>query len=78
MILGIGFALPFAAYLIHGWVSPSGYMQNHRGSAGAYMNWAQNFLQTPKTITHIYRPEFYQKEHSHSLYAYSKKIENLR
>ena len=42
--LGVLFAFPFAAYLIHGFVSPSGFLQNPRASGGAYMNWTQNFL----------------------------------
>ena len=78
LILGAGFALPFGAYLIYHFFAPSGVMQNHRASAGAYLYWTQSFLNAPMTPMQIYRPEFYLKEQSHSLYHYSKKIENLR
>ena len=42
------------------------------------MYWAQNFMGPLKTPQQIYRPEFYMKERSLSLHAYSKKIESLR
>ena len=77
-VLGLLFALPFSCYFIYNTMSPFGVMQNHRASSGAYMYWAQNFLGPSQTFQQIYRPEFYTKEHSMSLYAYSKKIQQLR
>ena len=76
--MGIAFAAPFSAYLIYHWLAPSGVMQNHRASNGAYMWYAQNFLGPAKPYQQIFRPEFYQKEQSLSLYAYQKKIEALK
>ena len=39
-ILGAGFAAPFCAYIIYHSFAPTGVMQNHRASAGAYMYFA--------------------------------------
>ena len=78
LVLGVAFAVPFATYMLHGFLAPNGAMQNHRASQGAYMYYAQNFLGPNRSFQQIYRPEFYQKEQALSLYAYSKKIENLK
>ena len=77
-ILGAGFAAPFCAYIIYNSFAPTGVMQNHRASAGAYMYFAQNFMGPKRSFQQVYRPEFYQKEQSLSLYHYTKKIERLR
>ena len=47
--MGLFFIAPFSAYLIYQTFAPSGVMQNHRASAGAYMYWAQNFLGPAKS-----------------------------
>ena len=78
LVLGVAFAVPFATYMLYGFLAPGGVMQNHRASSGAYMYYAQNFLGPSRSFQQIYRPEFYQKEQAMSLYAYSKKIENLK
>lgn len=44
LLLGVAFAVPFATYMLHGFLAPGGAMQNHRASSGAYMYYAQNFL----------------------------------
>ena len=62
LILGVGFAAPFSAYLLYHYFAPGGVMQNHRASAGAYMYWTQSFLNAPQTPMQVYRPEFYLKE----------------
>ena len=78
LVMGVAFAVPFATYMLYGFLAPSGVMQNHRASSGAYMYYAQNFLGPNRSFQQIYRPEFYQKEQSLSLYAYQKKIEALK
>ena len=78
LILGIAFTLPFSVYMWYHMVAPSGVMNNFRASNGAYMYFVQNFLGPAKSYQQVYRPEFYQKEQSLSLYAYQKKIENLK
>ena len=77
-MLGFLFAVPFSCYFIYHTMAPSGVMQNHRASNGAYLYWAQNFLGPQQSMVQIYRPEFYNKEHSMSLYAYSTRIAALK
>ena len=56
LIMSIGFAVPFCTYMFYQTMAPSGVMQNHRASSGAYMYFAQNFLGPSKTYQHVYRP----------------------
>ena len=65
-------------YLIYGTFAPSGAMQNHRASNGAYLYWVQNFMGAGKSYQLVYRPMFKAKEESLPLYQYTKKIEALR
>ena len=78
LAMGVLFAVPFSTYLLYHFLAPGGVMQNHAASNGAYMYFAQNFLGPTRSYQQVYRPEFYYKEQALSLYAYSKRIENLK
>ena len=78
LMLGVGVGIPFLTYLIYHMYAPSGVMQNHRASNGAYLYWVQNFLGTGRSNQAIYRPQFAIKESTAPLFEYSKKIEKLR
>ena len=32
LVMGVAFAVPFATYMLYGFLAPSGVMQNHRAS----------------------------------------------
>ncbi len=77
-ILGLAVVLPFGTYLVYNTLAPSGVMQNFRASNNAYGNWMQNFMGPSKSMQETYRPEYFNKESSISLHAYSKRIQKLR
>ena len=73
VILGTGFLVPFSMYLLYHTFAPTGVMQNHRASAGAYMYYAQNFLGPKKSFQQIYRPGKSKFDKSLVLKNYTKR-----
>ena len=69
--LGFLDAIPLSSYMLYHLFAPSGVMQNHKASSGAYLYWMQNFMYKGKSQTAIYRPEFNFKETSSSLFRYT-------
>ena len=77
-VLAIGFAFPFGCYMVFNFFAAGGVMQNYKSSSGAYMNYAQNWLLKPRSITSVYRPEIEMANQATPLTAYTKKIEGKR
>ena len=76
MVMAFGF--PFCTYMLYNFFAPGGVMQNYKASSGAYMNFTQNWLMRPRTITAIYRPEIDNARQMAPLHMYTKKIESKR
>ena len=76
--MGVLCITPVAMYMIYHLFHPSGVMQNHKSSSGAYLNFTQTFLYRWQPFRQQWRPEFYWKESQQSLHVYAKKIENAK
>ena len=72
------FALPLGSYMIYNFFAANGVMQNAKASSGAYAYFAYSWLQKPKSMTTIYRPELENARQQGALFAYTKKIEGKR
>ena len=78
LMMSAGAIIPLTTYLIYNFFAPRGVMQNYKASTGAYGYWAMNFLNSPKSMTAMFRPEIDFKEQGSSLAIYSKRIEEKR
>ena len=78
LAIGLSVAFPLSLYFMYHTVAPTGVMQNHKASSGAYMNFMQTFMQKPRSITETYRPEIAMKQQASALNDYTRRVEKQR
>mmetsp|Transcript_30509 Transcript_30509/g.22626 ORF Transcript_30509/g.22626 Transcript_30509/m.22626 type:complete len:140 (+) Transcript_30509:11-430(+) len=78
VILALAICCPLSAYMCYQWFHPNGMMNQPNTAAGIYGYSVVSFLNTPRMITQIWRPELYYKEQYRSLSNYERKVEKMR